>query len=86
MSEQDQEVAGGRSRRALPIRLTRRAGRSVPCGGAARLVAPSLMVTRSCVCLSARTCAGSAAASRAPPRSATGARSGHEVYSSLYSD
>jgi hypothetical protein len=76
MSEQDQEVAGGRSRRALPIRLTRRAGRSVPCGGAARLVAPSLMVTSHkelCVCLSARTCARSAAASRAPPRSATGA-------------
>ena len=74
MSEQDQEVeeqasaAHPTDEESRTVSSVRRCG--TPGSG---LVAPSLMVTRSCVCLSARTCAGSAAASRAPPRSATGA-------------
>ena len=64
-----------RSRRALPIRLTRRPGRSVPCGGAARLVAPSLIVTSSCeLCVFERThVRAQCGCQPSPPRSATGA-------------
>ena len=69
-----------RSRRALPIRLTRRAGRSVPCGGAARLVAPSLIVTSSCeLCVFERTHVRAQCGCQPSP-AAVCYRSGREVY------
>ena len=72
MSEQDQEVEEQASA-AHPTDEESRTVSSVRRCGTPGCALRSLMVTRSCVCLSARTCAGSAAASRAPPRSATGA-------------